>query len=125
MKKVNFGESRSKITGVPFVATYHPRLKGLSKIICENLNLLYMNDEVNDTFTPKPVVSFKNSQKLSSYLVRAKLYPLERIVGYRKHSKKQCKVCENDQNSDTFQSSVTSQKFRINRRLTCDDKSLV
>ena len=39
MKKVNFGESRSKITEVPFVATYHPRLKGLSKIVCENLNL--------------------------------------------------------------------------------------
>ena len=38
----NFGKSRSKTksaTGVPFVVTYHPRLKALSKIIHENLNL--------------------------------------------------------------------------------------
>ena len=87
---------------------YHPRLKTLGKIIHENLNLLYMNDEVKDTFTPGPMVSFRTSRKLSSYLVRAKLYPLERTVGSRKCSKKRCEVCENVQNSDTFQSSVTT-----------------
>ena len=81
MKKVNFGESRSKTksaTGVPFVATYHPRLKALSKIIHENRNLLYMNYEVKDTFITRHMVSFRTSQKLSSYLVIAKLYLLER-----------------------------------------------
>ena len=49
MKKVNFDESRSKTksaTRVPFVVTYHPRLKISGKIIHENLNLLYMNDKV-------------------------------------------------------------------------------
>ena len=135
MKKKNFGESRSKTnsaTGVPFVVTYHPRLKALIKVIThENLNLLYMNDEVKDTFTPKlriplrPMVSFRNFQKLSSYLVRAKLYPIERTVGSRKCSKNRCEVCENVQNSDTFKSSVTSQTFTINDPLTCDDKCLV
>ena len=77
MKKVSFGENRSKtksVTGMPFVVTYHPRLKALGKIIHENLNLLNMNDEFKDTFTPGPMVSFRTSQKLSSYLVRAKLY---------------------------------------------------
>ena len=128
MKKVNFSESRRKTksaTGVPFVVTYHPRLKTLGKIIHENLNLLYMNDVVKDTFTPGPMVSFRTSRKLSSYLVRAKLYPLERTVGSRKCSKKRCEVCENVQNSDTFQSSVTTETFKINHRLTCDDKCLV
>ena len=55
MDKVDFGETRSQTkpaTGVPFVVTYHPRLKALGKIFQENLNLLYMNDEVKDTFTP-------------------------------------------------------------------------
>ena len=82
MKKVNFRESRSKTKsaiGVPFVVTYHPRLKTLGKIIHENLNLLYMNDEVKGTFTPGPMVSFRTSRKLSSYLVRAKLYPLKEL----------------------------------------------
>ena len=40
-----------KAKGVPFVVTYHPKLKDLSKIIKDNLYLLYMNDEVKKTFT--------------------------------------------------------------------------
>ena len=60
MKKVNFDESRSKTKSFPFDVTYHPRPKDLGKIIHENLNLLYMNDEVKYTFTPGPMVSFKN-----------------------------------------------------------------
>ena len=72
-----------------------------------------MNDEVKDTFTPRPVVSFRTSQKLSSSLVRAKLHPLERNAGSRKCSKKRCEVCENVQNSDTFRSSATSETFKI------------
>ena len=103
---------------------YHPRLKALSKIIHENRNLLYMNDEVKDTFTPGLMVSFRTSQKLSSYLVRAKLYPLERTLGSRNVVKNDARF-ENVQNSYTFRSSVTSETFKINHRLTCNDKCLV
>ena len=41
--------------------------------------------------------------KTYSYLVRAKLYPLQRTVGSRKCSnKKRGEACENVQNSDIF-----------------------
>ena len=99
--------------------------KGSGKIIHENLNLLYKNDEVKDTFASRPMVSFRTSRKLSSYLVRAKLYPLKRTVGSRKCSKKRCDVCKNVQNSDTFWSSITYETFEINHQRTCDDKCLV
>ena len=127
MKNVNFGESRSKIksaTWVPFVFTYYPRLKALSKIIHKNLNLLYMNDKVKGTFTSRPMVSFRTSWKLSNYQVRAKLYPFGRTVGSRK-CKNCCEVCENVQNSDIFWSSATSEMLKINDRMTSDDKCLV
>ena len=39
-----------------------------------------MNAEVKQTFTPVPMVSYRSSRKLSSYLVRAKLYPIDRKV---------------------------------------------
>ena len=79
-----------------FVVTYHPRLKNLGKTIHENLSLLYRNDKVKETFTPGPMVSFTTTRKLSSYLVRAKLYPLQRTVGSRKCSnKKRGDTCEN------------------------------
>ena len=45
-----------------------------------------MNEDVKSVFTPAPMISFRSARKLSSYLVRAKLYPLERTV-----SSVQCK----------------------------------
>ena len=67
MDKVNFGQRRSKTkfaTGVLFFVTYHLRLKAPGKIIHENLNLLYVNDEVKDNFTLEPVVSFRTAENL-------------------------------------------------------------
>ena len=49
-----------------------------------------MDQEVKEVFTPKPMVSFRNVSKPSSYLVRAKLYPLERKVGSFKRKSKRC-----------------------------------
>ena len=39
-----------------------------------------MNQEVKNVFTPGSTVSFKSATKISSYLVRAKVYPLERKI---------------------------------------------
>ena len=40
-----------------------------------------MNAEVKQTSTPLPIIFYRSARKLSSYLVRAKLYPIDRIVG--------------------------------------------
>ena len=40
-----------------------------------------MNEQAKNVFTPGPMISFRSARKLSSYLVRAKLYPIERTVG--------------------------------------------
>ena len=90
-KKINPKEKEDK--DVPLVGTYHPSLNCLSKIIRDNLHLLYMNDEVKKTFFLEPMISFSSARKLSSYLVRAKLCPIERTVGSFKCTKKRCKVC--------------------------------
>ena len=42
-----------------------------------------------------PMVSFRGERKLSSYLVRTKLYPLERSVGSFKCNGKRSQVCIN------------------------------
>ena len=65
-----------------------------------------MNDEVKKAFTPGPMVSFWGAQKLSSYLVRAKLCPLEKSVGSFKCNGKCCQVCINVTESNTFSSLV-------------------
>ena len=86
MKKVRFFpanlQNKTREKGVPFVVTYHPVLNSLNKIIRDNMYLLNMNEEVGEILSPGPMVSFQRAQKLSSYLVRAKLKAmLESLTG--------------------------------------------
>ena len=85
----------------------HPLLKSLSEIVSKNLYLLYMVEEVKRAFTPGPMISFRNSRKLSSYLVRAKVYPTERVVWSFKCNKPRCLVFVNVTERNTFTSTVT------------------
>ena len=128
MKKVKYPSrksQKSELKGVPFVVTYHPLLNELSKIMRDNIYLLNMNEEVKNVFKPGPMVSFRSARKLSSYLVRAKLYPLVRKVGCEKCGKKRCEVCNYITDTDTFTSTVTGETFKINHQLNCDSKCLV
>ena len=129
MKKVLVGNNRkinNKIEKrIPFVVTFHPRLKILQKIIDKNLYLLYMNKEVKKAFTSEPMISYRSSRKISSYLVRAKLYPINRIVGCYKRGSKRCEVCKYITETDTFTSTVIGKTFKINHRFDCNDKCLV
>ena len=111
--------------GVPFVVTYHPLLSKLSSIIYRNLYLHYMNQEVKNAFTPGPIVSYRSARKISSCLVRAKLYPLERKVGSQKCGKSRCEVCLNIQETDTFTSTTIGKSFKINHKFNCDDNCLI
>ena len=129
MKKVKFPScnkaQRKNSKGIAFVVTYHPLLKQLKGILRRNMYLLHMNVEVKQTFTPVPMVSYRSYRKLSSYLVTAKLYPIEKIVGSKGCGKKCWKVCVNVCETDTFTSTVTGETFKINHKLDCDDKCLI
>ena len=116
MKKVKFASKNrntkrgKSLKAVPFVMTYHPKLKSMKKLILKYLDLLYMENEVKRVFTPKPMISFRSARKLSSYLVRAKLYPTERIVvGSYKCGGKRCEVCINVNETSSFTSTVTGE----------------
>ena len=61
----------------------------------------------------------------SSYLVRAKLYPLNRSVGSFKCNKPRCEICVNVIETDTFTSIVTGKTYKINHHFNCDEKCLI
>ena len=67
------------------------------------------------------MVSFGSICKISSYVVRAKLYRLDRVVGSTKCVKKRREVCMNVSETNTF----TSDTYKINHKLTCDDNCLI
>ena len=111
--------------GVPFGLTYHTLFKSIGKIINKNLYLLYMNNEVKKAFTSKPMISFRSTRKMSSYLIRAKLYPEERTKGSFKCGSKRCEVCLNVNETSTLASTVTAETYIINPKFNRNDKCLV
>ena len=68
-----------------------------------------MNEETKELSSPRPMVSFRSPRKISTYLVRAKLYPLDRVVGSTKCGKKRFEVCRNISGTNTFASNVTGE----------------
>ena len=77
-----------------------------------------MDKEVEKVFTPRPMVSFLSAWKLISYLIRAKLYHLERTVG-------SCQVCNYITEADSFTCSNDQLSFKINHRFDCNEKCLI
>ena len=68
------------------------------------------------------MILFCSARKLSSYLVRAKLYPTERTAGSYKS------VVENFLNfneASTFTSIVTGETCKINHSIDCNERCLV
>ena len=106
--KVKFGQtlkvgSKHAGVGVLFVTTYHPKCKKMKKLE----HLLYQDESVKRLFTPQPMVSYCSARKLSSYLVRANLYPLERKSSSYKCGNLRCLVCNNIGETDSFTGTVT------------------
>ena len=89
---------------VPLVVIYNPNFKNLSLLIRKNLKYLYADPQPNRIFTPAPFVFFRSVTNLKSFLVRSKVYPLERKVGSAKCNGKCCQVCLNVNESDIFES---------------------
>ena len=89
--------------------TYHPKLKSMKKVILKYLDRLYMDNEVKRVFIAKPMISFRSAGKLSSYLVRAKLYPTETTEWSYKCGEKRCEVCINVDETSNFTITVTGE----------------
>ena len=85
-----------------------------------------MNDEVLKISTPYRMVTFTDSRKISSSLIKAKLYPLERdVVGSCRCGKKRREVCVNTSGMDAFTTTVTVETCQMNHLFNCDDKCLI
>ena len=68
---------------------------------------------------------YGHTGKLSSYLVRAKLYRLERKVGSFKCKGKRCQICLNVNETDFFASLVTKEEYKINHCFNCNKRCLI
>ena len=101
------------------VVTYHPIFKSIGKIIYDDLYLLYMNKESKKFFTRGPMVSFRSSRKIGSYLVRTwTVWPFN-------CKRSRCQICIYVNETDSFTSTVTGETYNINHRFNSMEKSQI
>ena len=110
---------------VPFLVTYHPILNSLYSIIRKNLCLLNMDQRIKEVFSSQHMVSFCSACKLSSYLVRAKLYPLERRVSSYKCRCNRWQVYRSITETDMLISNNDQRSYKISHRFDCNQKCLL
>ena len=125
MKKENGNTKQSKSKEVTFIVTYHPLLKSFQSLINKHLNILYLDENTKEVFIPGPMVTFHGSRKLSSCLVRTKLYSLERVSGSCKYHGKRCAMCLDFNETSIFTSSVTHETNKINHKFDCNSECLI
>ena len=109
--KIAFGKNppvkKSSENAIPFVATFHPKVNNLGKLIKDLLPFLYSDEEGEKVFSPLPIASYRSAGKIKDYIFRSKLYPVERNVGCRGCGCSSWQVCENIKVADTFTSFTT------------------
>ena len=86
---------------------------------------MYAKEQVENTFTPPPFVSFCAGFNLRKHLVRAKVCPLLRECGSSGYNERRCQTCLNVNNTDGFQSFFTKESYKINDKFDCDSKSMI
>ena len=127
--KVVFGRDQSVKknleSGIPFVTTYHPKVKELGKMIRDLLPFLYSDGEVQKVFSPPPIVSYRSARKIKDYIVRSKLYPNKRKVECRGCGSSKCQVFKSISITEEFTSFTTKKTYKINHSFDCNNKCLI
>ena len=103
---------------IPFVATYHPQVKELGKLIRDLLPFLDSDGEVQKVFSPPPVVSYKSTRKIKDYIMRSKLYPVARKIGCGVCGSSGCQVCQSMHITDEFTSFTIKKRIKSTLVLT-------
>ena len=64
------------------------------------------------------MVSYRSARKIKKYIVRSKLYHIDRKVGSYRYGNSRCQVCTSIQITDTFYSFVNKSAYKINLTVT-------
>ena len=86
---------------------------------------LYAEKQFKKAFKPVPFLSFRSSYSLKNHLVCEKVPLLIREKGPSCCRKSRCETCINIQETDTFQSFVTKEVYKINNHFHSDSKCVI
>ena len=127
--KVAFDRDQSVMknleSGIPFITTYLPKVKELGKLIRDLLLFLHSDGEVQKVISPPLIVSYRSARKIKDFIVRSKLYLVEKKVRCRRCGSSRCEVCKSINIIDEFTSFTTKKTYKINHSFDCNEKCLI
>ena len=106
---------------VPFVLTYHPRLRMMGKILHRNYKLLQSNERLKKAFPEPPMVAFKRLKNLRDMLVHTGPRAINQGVG--SCSDKRCKCCKHLQGTTEFE--INGKKHCVKNGGSCDTENVI
>ena len=86
---------REKNDRVPFVITFHPRLRKLGTLLHKYFYLLQTNERLKRAFSQPPMVAFKRLRNLKDSLVHSSMKEETLKEDSHKCNGKRCKCCQN------------------------------
>ena len=112
---------------IPFVATFHPALPNVAKILHRLQPVLQSSRRCQEAIGEVPMVAFRRPKCLKDILVLSDLKTPGRVPdrGCRGCGDRRCKVCDFLIEGTGFKSRVTGRDFVINFKLDCNSDHVV
>jgi hypothetical protein len=109
---------------VPFVLTFHPRLRQLGTVLRKHFHLIQRNERLRKAFPDTPIVAFRRQQNLKDMLVHTgtrKDVKVENTVKSCKDAR--CKCCSHLKETEEF--SINDQKHIVRSGGTCKSGNVI
>ena len=106
---------------VPFVVTYHPRLRMLGKVLHKHYNLLQSNERLQKAFQEPPMVAFKRLKNLRDILVHTGARAA--TLGVKCCSDKRCKCCNHLQEKKEFE--INGKNHCVRNGGSCNTENII
>ena len=109
---------------MPFVLSFHPRLRMLGSHLKRHFHLLQTNDRLRRAFTEPPMVAFRRLRNLKDMLVHSSQNKSEREESEVKQCKNlRCKCCNHLQEKSNF--SINGKVHEVRHGGTCKSSNLI
>ena len=96
-------KNKQRSERVPYVLTYHPRLRMLGSVLKRHFYLLQTNERLRKAFIEPPMVAFRRLKNLKDILVRTRSNEMERELDEVKQCNSgRCKCCSHLQEEKNF-----------------------
>ena len=106
---------------VPFVVTYHPRLRMMGKVLHRHYNLLRSNERLQKAFPEPPMVAFKRLKNLRDILVHTGARA--RSLGVKCCGDKRCKCCNHLQEETEFK--INDKSHCVRNGGSCNTENII